>query len=108
MADLEVSQDNVDEWEAAMGAALSAALEEVGLRAEGYAKARCPVDTGRLRNSITHVRVAERTEAIGTNVEYGRYVELGTSRARARPFLAPAAQGHAAEYQAVMRRHLGG
>lgn len=31
------------------------ALEACGLQAERYAKMKCPVDTGRLRNSITHV-----------------------------------------------------
>lgn len=29
-------------------------LEAIGLAAEGYAKDNCPVDTGRLRNSITY------------------------------------------------------
>ena len=36
-------------------AAVSRALEIVGGTAEGYAKEECPVDTGNLRNSITHV-----------------------------------------------------
>lgn len=31
------------------------ALEEIGLEAEKYAKMKCPVDTGRLRNSISHL-----------------------------------------------------
>lgn len=31
------------------------ALEEIGLEAEKYAKKKCPVDTGRLRNSISHL-----------------------------------------------------
>ena len=30
------------------------ALEIIGLRAESYAKLKCPVDTGLLRNSIAH------------------------------------------------------
>lgn len=30
------------------------ALEAIGLAAEGHAKKNCPVDTGRLRNSITY------------------------------------------------------
>ena len=33
---------------------LEAGLEAIGLQAERYAKEGCPVDTGRLRNSITH------------------------------------------------------
>jgi hypothetical protein len=31
------------------------ALEAIGLQAEKHAKEKCPVDTGLLRNSITHV-----------------------------------------------------
>lgn len=34
------------------------ALEMIGLQAERYAKEGCPVDTGRLRNSITHATKA--------------------------------------------------
>ena len=38
----------------AMQEQLEAAFEECGSDAEYYAKRACPVDTGRLRNSITH------------------------------------------------------
>jgi HK97 gp10 family phage protein len=48
------------------------------------------VDTGRLRNSITH----EIEEAlwdiigrVGTNVEYGKWLELGTKDMSPRPYL---------------------
>jgi len=50
------------------------------------------VDTGRLRRSITHeIEVTDKgvIGRIGTNVDYGRYLELGTSRMKARPFLRP-------------------
>ena len=107
MADVEVIQDNTGEWSEAMKAAVAQGLERVGLMAEGYAKARCPVDTGRLRSSITHMQLDAQTEAIGTNVEYGKFVEYGTSRAAAQPARTPAATEHAAEYAAVMRAAMG-
>lgn len=68
-------QDNSKEVSAEIKAALLRGLEKVGLVAEGYAKKLCPVDTGNLRNSITHV-VDEGGDAvyIGTNSEYGAYV----------------------------------
>ena len=49
-----------------------AAMEAIGAQAENYAKMKCPVDTGRLRNSITHtMRTGKNpTVIIGTNVEY--------------------------------------
>ena len=48
-----------------------------GKIAEGETKKLCPVDTGRLRNSITY-DVAEdgKSVRIGTNVEYAKDVEF--------------------------------
>ena len=50
--------------------AIDRAFEICGGKAETYAKQLCPVDTGHLRNSITHKQEGTDTEAIGTNVEY--------------------------------------
>lgn len=68
-------QDHSAEVSAEIKAALLRGLEKIGLVAEGYAKKLCPVDTGNLRNSITHM-VDEGGDAvyIGTNSEYGAYV----------------------------------
>lgn len=109
MADIEVLANNTDEVSDGIKSALAAALEEVGLVAEGYAKRLCPVDTGRLRNSITHVtRPDDNAVYIGTNVEYGPYVEYGTLRQKAQPFLRPAATGHGDTYRAIVEEHLRG
>ena len=52
-------------------AACLRALERCGEQAEGYAKDLTPVDTGNLRNSITHqVDEGESAVYIGTDVEY--------------------------------------
>ena len=86
-----------------------AALEEVGLVAEGYAKRACPVDTGRLRNSITHIVDEDgKCAVIGTNVEYASYVELGTRHQKPQPYLKPAAEDHESTYRSIFRKHLGG
>ncbi len=82
------------------------ALEICGGKAETYAKNLCPVRTGRLRNSISHKVVDENTAVIGTNVEYAPFVELGTRRAAARPYLRPAAEDHGAEYAAIIANEL--
>lgn len=66
------------------------ALESVGIYVEAETKKRCPVDTGRLRASYEHFEENERTEVIGTQVDYGVFVEIGTSRAKAQPHLRPA------------------
>lgn len=63
------------------------------IRVETGAKRLCPVDTGRLRASITHALERDAqglVGVVGTDVDYAPYVELGTSRAPAQPFLRPA------------------
>lgn len=68
-------------------------LARRSIRVERRAKQLAPVDTGRLRSSVTHElgrNGGELAARIGTNVEYAPYLELGTSRMSARPFLRPA------------------
>lgn len=104
---VEVRADNREAIANAIDRALVAALEEVGLVAEGYAKRACPVDTGRLRNSITHLLKGYDC-FIGTNVEYAPYVEEGTSRMKGKHFLRKAATGHGDTYRAILEKHLRG
>ena len=94
------------EVEAAVDAAIARGLEICGGKAESYAKQLCPVDTGRLRNSITHQQIDAKTEVIGTNVKYAPFVELGTKRQKAQPYLRPAAENHAAEYTNILQSEL--
>lgn len=125
--------DNSKEVSAAIKAALLRGLEKCGLVAEGYAKKLCPVDTGNLRNSITHVVDEQEPAAIiGTDSEYGAYVELGTGiyaeggggrptpwvyqdakgnwhytrGNKAQPFLKPAAADHAIQYRKILEDEL--
>jgi HK97 gp10 family phage protein len=115
-------------------AACQRALEKCGLVAEGYAKKLCPVDTGNLRNSITHTvaNSGERAAYVGTNSEYGVYVECGTGiyypggrqtpwvyqdakgnwhlthGQRAKPYIKPAVADHAAQYNRIIEQELKG
>jgi phage gpG-like protein len=52
-------KDNSEEVKKAMQDNIARALEAVGLQAEGDVKLQCPVDTGLLRNSITHTVAGE-------------------------------------------------
>lgn len=99
--------DNSDKFLDALRDMKPIALEAVGLQAEGYAKLLCPVDTGNLRNSISHTQDGE-SAYIGTNVEYAAYVEMGTSRSRAQPYLKPAAENHKDEYRAIFEQYMKG
>lgn len=104
---IQVQEDNAKEIADAIASQTAAALEAIGLLAEGYAKRKCPVDTGRLRNSITHTVDGGALEAyIGTNVEYAPHVELGTRNMDAQPFLRPAASDHGSQYRSVLRDYL--
>lgn len=125
--------DNSKEVSGAIHAALLRGLEKIGLVAEGYAKKLCPVDTGNLRNSITHVVDEQEPAAIiGTDNEYAAYVELGTGiyaeggggrptpwvyqdakgnwhytrGNKAQPFLKPAAADHAIQYRKILEDEL--
>lgn len=93
--------DNSDKFINAKNDAVKKALEEIGLIAEGYAKVDCPVDTGRLRNSISHATVGN-DEYIGSNVEYAPEVELDdkvTHKTGKAHFLRDAATNHSEEYK---------
>ena len=53
-AEIKITEDNTELIKQATKQAVMVALEAVGLQAERYAKRLCPLDTGLLRNSITH------------------------------------------------------
>lgn len=71
--------------EASLGAddIVPRALDSIGLLVSGEAKRRSPVDTGRLRSSITH-HVNKESDGwivrIGTDVNYAPFMEFGTGR----------------------------
>lgn len=52
---VKLNVNNIEEAKKIMHKRILVALEASGLYAERKAKEKCPVDTGRLRNSITHV-----------------------------------------------------
>ena len=133
--------DNSAEVLAELSRAKARALEIIGLKAEGYAKKLCPVGTvestgkkgyrgGTLRNSITHT-VDGDTVAVGSNVEYAPYVELGTGPhfepppdwetftskrgsgvgrgyVKPRRYLQPAIEEHKDEYKTIAENELKG
>lgn len=103
--------------------AIHRALEICGGKAETYAKKLCPVDTGNLRNSITHQREGDDTELIGSPVLYAPYVEIGhhqtpgryvpaigkrlvASYVPGKPYMAPALENHVSEYKEVFETEL--
>lgn len=65
--------DNSDKALEELQRKIEMALTAIGATAEGHAKDYCPVDTGRLRNSISNTH-DEDSAYIGSNVEYAAYV----------------------------------
>lgn len=124
-------KDNSQAVLKAMQQAVEKALEECGLVAEGYAKKLAPVDTGNLRNSISHkVDPEEPAVYIGTNSSYAAYQEFGTGiyteggrdtpwvyqdekgnwhwtrGNKAQSFLKPAVADHARQYRQIIEQEL--
>jgi len=69
------------------------ALDEIAADVETFAKRLAPVDTGDMVRSI-RTDVSPGKREIGAAVDYSEFVERGTSRAPAQPFLAPALYRH--------------
>lgn len=124
-------KDNSGAVLSAFHSAVEKALEECGLVAEGYAKKLAPVDTGNLRNSISHkVDPEEPAVYIGSNTSYAAYQEFGTGiyteggrdtpwvyqdekgnwhwtrGNKAQPFLKPAVADHARQYRQIIEQEL--
>jgi len=151
--------DHSDEVLAELEKRAKVALEAVGIQAEGHCKQELEnipkrVDTGLLRNSITHAYAGEPpaissyhsdsthgstdstkkrgiagtpvkpitsgtysgsapveinpTVYVGTNVEYGPYVEMGTDRMAANHFIKNGCQNNKDEYIGIMKKYLEG
>lgn len=112
--------DNSDLVRNALAEQIEQALTAVGMQAESNAKMEIThavydqpearsgyVRTGRLRNSLTHeVLDGEQAVLVGTDVEYAKFVEGGTMKMAARPYLRPAIVNHIPEYKALVEAAL--
>lgn len=104
-----VIKSNVGEVMGELNNKVPMILEALGIEAEGNAVDEITtlgaVDTGRLRGSISHAH-DDNAAYIGTNVGYAPYVELGTSRMAARPFLRNAISNYADDYKRIIEEGL--
>lgn len=106
-----IIENHRGEVERRLDEAVERALTAVGTQVTNYARANAPVDTGRLRNSITFETLNdEDAVVIGSNVEYAPYQELSTSRMKAanggKGFLRPAINDHMDEYKNIFTNEL--
>src|SRR5690242_12914846 len=64
-------------------------LTRIGNRVLEIAQSLAPVKTGALKGSLKLI-VNDDSVVIGSDLDYSVYVELGTSKMQARPYLMPA------------------
>ena len=82
-------------------------LTEWGQVAQGFATTNTPVDTGRLRGSITYeIDVDAGETVVGTNVEYAPYVEFNDKlhhNVGKAHFMRDCVRGHESVYHQIAR-----
>ncbi len=93
MSDVKIT-DNSARLLALFREKLPSAVQAGAFLIENDAKVNCPVRTGTLRRSIhTDVEQTDQdrvTAKVSPGVDYGVFVELGTRRQHAHPYLRPA------------------
>jgi HK97 gp10 family phage protein len=67
-------------------------VRDAALDCETYAKDVVPVDTGALKNSIRAEPESDKVWIVAPHTEYAIYVEFGTRKMRAQPYMRPAAE----------------
>jgi HK97 gp10 family phage protein len=102
---------NLSEIEQSKKDEVSQIVKETAFKIQAGAKQFSPVDTGNLKRNIkVEISADEMSAKVGTkseDVEYAHYVEFGTSKAPAQPFLHPAAEEEYPEYIKRLKEVLG-
>ena len=94
--------DNSPAYIAAMKEGVAKAVKLIAKQGASNVADLAPVDTGRLKGSITGRSDAD-TAYIGTNVYYGIYQEYGTYKMAAHPFLKPGIMDNMDEYEEIAK-----
>lgn len=97
--------DYTEEITAGIKAAIHRALVRIGDEIISYAGDLIHNVTGNLRRSLNK-RVRGNSVIVGTDVEYARYVEEGTSRSKPHPYLRPAVTNHMDEWKQIIEDEL--
>jgi HK97 gp10 family phage protein len=87
-----IKMNRVPEVMAGLRAAAIQAVQQTAAQVQTDAKSFCPVRTGALRESIRTEMDGDLTAAVGSDLNYSVFVELGTRRMTAQPYLTPAVE----------------
>lgn len=90
---IEIETNNSAAILAELESAIEKGLNKAGDIVVNRAKDIVPVDTGALRDSISK-EVEGSKLSVGATEDYAAYVELGTSKMGARPYLRPAIENN--------------
>lgn len=103
---MKIVQNNKEEIKKMLQQATDTALWSIGAEMEANAKKyETRVDTGRLRNSISHAE-ADDAVYVGTNVEYAPVHELGGRNVSALHFLQQSVTNHIDRYKSILEASL--
>ncbi len=82
-------------------------VRKTAMDIEANAKQIAPVDTGNLKNSISHTIGGDSTgieAVIGPTAAYGVHLEFGTSRIAPRAFMGPSLDRYSGAFAAAMEQ----
>ena len=96
-----IKKNRIPDVMKATEAAKKTALQAAVVFVHGEAVLRAPVDSGNLKNSLAY-DVQGDEGRVGTNVEYGPYVEQGTSKQGAQPYLRPAVDENIPQIKSII------
>lgn len=105
---IKVVSNRIPAMPAAIRTAVAAEVQKAAFQIEADAKSKVPVKTATLQRSIhTVMSNGGLTGTVGPSVFYGLYVEMGTRRMGARPFMRPAAEKNLPAFAAAVKAALG-
>src|SRR4051812_27814699 len=106
---IRIVSNRLPEMPALIRAAVIAEVQKATYGVEAKSKALAPVKTGTLRRSIHSVfENGGLTGLGGPSVLYGKFVEFGTRRMGARPYMRPAAEQVLPGFADAVKRALAG
>lgn len=106
-ATVRIVSNRLPQIAAAIRPAVSAEVKKAGLAIQAKAQGAAPVLTGTLRRSITTQFPSDLSAVVGPSVLYGKFVEFGTRRMGARPYMRPAAESVLPGFAAAVAAALG-
>jgi HK97 gp10 family phage protein len=84
------------------GSGIRRALDSAGAAGLREAQSLVPVKTGALKASIYSNVISDDTLALGSKSDYAEYIEYGTSKQGAKPFIEPAARTAASVLEQIL------